>query len=99
MTTTIRLAFSPDSDDPFMFYALATGKLDTGDLRFAFAREDVESLNRQATTAAELDITALSAHAYAHVADRYAITRAGASFGGATWGPIVVTRDAVPQGE
>ncbi len=91
---TIRLAHSPDSDDAFMFYALATGKIDTAQLHFEFVRHDVESLNQQAARNAPLDITALSAHAYAYSADQYAITNSAASFGGPTWGPIVVTRDA-----
>jgi 1,4-dihydroxy-6-naphthoate synthase len=96
---TIRLAHSPDSDDAFMFYALATGKLDTGRLRFEFVRADVESLNQQAAQNAPLDITALSVHAYAYSAAHYSITIAGASFGGADWGPIVVTRDTPSRDE
>lgn len=95
--TTIRIAHSPDSDDAFMFYGLATGKVTTGDLQFEFVREDVESLNQQAKATAPLDITALSAHAYAYSAEQYAITMAGSSFGGPTWGPIVVTRDDCPM--
>jgi len=59
MTTTIRVAHSPDSDDAFMFYALAEGKLDTGDLIYVHELQDIESLNRRALSA-ELEVTAVS---------------------------------------
>ena len=72
MTTTIRVAHSPDSDDAFMFYALAEGKIDTGDLTYVHELQDIESLNQRALSA-ELEVTAVSIHAYAYLADKYAL--------------------------
>src|SRR5699024_10812462 len=66
---TIRVGHSPDSDDAFMFYALAHDKLETGDLRFVPQLEDIETLNRRALNG-ELEVSAVSIHAYAHLADR-----------------------------
>lgn len=94
--TELRLAHSPDSDDAFMFYALATKKIPTGNLNFAHVLEDIESLNRKAATGT-YDITAVSFHAYAHVADRYILMSSGASFGDG-YGPIVVARAAGQAG-
>ena len=88
----IRIAHSPDSDDAFMFYALAEGKLPTGEYRFTHRLEDIESLNRKALQG-EYEVTALSIHAYAYVADRYALLPSGASMGD-RYGPMVVSRDA-----
>ena len=62
MTITIRVAHSPDSDDAFMFYALAAGKIDTGDRRYVHELQDIESLNTRALKA-ELEVTAVSFHA------------------------------------
>ena len=62
MTTTLRVAHSPDSDDAFMFYALADGHIETGDLRYVHELQDIESLNRRALSG-ELEITAVSVHA------------------------------------
>ncbi len=94
MNRLIHLAHSPDSDDAFMFWALATGKIDTGDRRYAHELADIESLNRRAL-AGELDVTAVSLHAYAYLADRYALLAHGASIGD-RYGPRVVTRTAPP---
>jgi 1,4-dihydroxy-6-naphthoate synthase len=94
MTKTIHIAHSPDSDDAFMFYALAEGKLDTGELRYVHELADIETLNRQAL-AGELDVSAVSIHAYAHLADRYALLGSGASMGDG-YGPRLVARTACP---
>jgi 1,4-dihydroxy-6-naphthoate synthase len=89
-TTTIRVAHSPDSDDAFMFYALAEGKIDTGDLRYVHKLQDIESLNQRALKA-ELEVTAVSIHAYAYITDRYALLPHGASMGD-RYGPRLVAR-------
>jgi hypothetical protein len=89
---TITLAHSPDSDDAFMFYGLATNKLDTGDLHFQHLLKDIQTLNEEATRGT-YDVTAISFHAYAYVADKYALLPHGASIGD-NYGPIVVSRDA-----
>jgi 1,4-dihydroxy-6-naphthoate synthase len=89
-TRTIRVAHSPDSDDAFMFYALAAGKIDTGDLRYVHELQDIESLNRRALQG-ELEVTAVSIHAYAHIADRYVLLPHGASMGDG-YGPRLVSR-------
>jgi 1,4-dihydroxy-6-naphthoate synthase len=94
MPITIRLAHSPDSDDAFMFYALAAGKLDTGDLRYVHELADIETLNRRAL-AGELDVTAVSIHAYAYLADRYALLSSGCSMGD-RYGPRLVGRTPPP---
>jgi 1,4-dihydroxy-6-naphthoate synthase len=89
MTQTIRVAHSPDSDDAFMFYALAEGKIDTGNLRYQHELSDIESLNRRALTG-ELEVTAVSIHAYAYLADRYALLNSGSSMGDG-YGPRLVS--------
>jgi 1,4-dihydroxy-6-naphthoate synthase len=89
---TIRVAHSPDSDDAFMFYALAKGRLDTGNLRFEHELSDIESLNRRALTG-ELEVSAVSIHAYAYLADRYALLASGSSMGD-RYGPRLVAREA-----
>ena len=94
MTKTIHIAHSPDSDDAFMFYALAEGKLDTGELRYVHELADIETLNRRAL-AGELEVSAVSIHAYAHLADRYALLGSGASMGDG-YGPRLVARTACP---
>ena len=91
----LRLAHSPDSDDAFMFYALATRKIPTGDLGFTHVLEDIETLNRKAREEA-YDITAVSFHAYAELAGRYILMSSGASFGDG-YGPIVVTRSHLQE--
>jgi 1,4-dihydroxy-6-naphthoate synthase len=95
--TPISLAHSPDSDDAFMFYGLATGEVDTEGLTFSHELSDIESLNRRAM-AGELDVTAVSFHAYAYLADRYLLLPHGASFGDG-YGPVVVARRPVSRGE
>jgi len=89
----LRLGHSPDPDDAFMFYALAKGRVETGDLEFEHILEDIETLNRRALRG-ELEVTALSVHAYAHVADRYVLLDCGASLG-ERYGPLVVAREAM----
>jgi 1,4-dihydroxy-6-naphthoate synthase len=86
----IRVGHSPDPDDAFMFYALAHDKLDTGDLRFEHQLQDIETLNRRAL-AGELEVTAVSLHAYAHLLDKYALLPSGCSMGD-RYGPMVVAR-------
>jgi 1,4-dihydroxy-6-naphthoate synthase len=91
-TRTITVAHSPDSDDAFMFYALATNKLDTGDIQFTHVLKDIQSLNEMAMRGV-FDVTAISFHAYAYIADKYALLPHGASIGD-NYGPIVVSREA-----
>ncbi len=86
----ITVGHSPDPDDAFMFYALAHGKLDTGDLIFRHQLEDIETLNRRALRG-ELEVTAISIHAYAHLLDKYALLPSGCSMGD-RYGPMVVAR-------
>ena len=86
----LKLAHSPDSDDAFMFYALATKKLPTHNLAFEHVLEDIESLNQKAKQGV-YDITAASFHAYPYLAERYVLLPSGASFGD-RYGPIVVAR-------
>ena len=88
--TTIHVAHSPDSDDAFMFYALAEGKIDTEGLEYVHELQDIQSLNQRALKA-ELEVTAVSIHAYAHLADRYALLPHGASIGD-RYGPRLVAR-------
>ncbi|HEY3205194.1 MAG TPA: MqnA/MqnD/SBP family protein [Thermoanaerobaculia bacterium] len=90
---TITVAHSPDSDDAFMFYALAEGRVDTEGLAFVHELSDIESLNRRAM-AGELEVTAVSFHAYAYLADRYLLLPHGASFGDG-YGPVVVARQPI----
>ncbi|MBM4094560.1 MAG: ABC transporter substrate-binding protein [Planctomycetes bacterium] len=89
----IRVGHSPDPDDAFMFYALARNKIDTGMYLFRHELVDIETLNRRAQQA-ELELTAVSLHAYAYLADKYILCPCGASMGDG-YGPIVVARDAV----
>jgi 1,4-dihydroxy-6-naphthoate synthase len=94
MPRTIHVAHSPDSDDAFMFYALSAGKIDTGDLRYVHELSDIESLNRRALKA-ELEVTAVSIHAYAYLAQHYALLNSGSSMGD-RYGPRLVGRSAPP---
>lgn len=87
---TIHVAHSPDSDDAFMFYALAEGKLDTGDLRYVHELSDIESLNQRALRA-ELEVTAVSIHAYAYLWRNYALLGSGSSMGDG-YGPRLVSK-------
>ncbi len=88
----IRVGHSPDPDDAFMFYALARDKIDTGRYRFEHELVDIETLNRRAVRG-ELELTAISIHAYAHLAEQYVLCSCGASMGD-DYGPIVVARDS-----
>ena len=94
MTRTIHVAHSPDSDDAFMFYALAEGKLDTGDLRYEHELSDIESLNRRALQA-ELEVSAVSIHAYAYLHRTYALLASGSSMGDG-YGPRLVSKSPAP---
>ncbi len=89
--TTIRVGHSPDSDDAFMFYALTHDKLDTADLRFVHQLEDIETLNQRALKG-ELEVSAVSIHAFAYLADRYALLASGSSMGD-QYGPTLVARE------
>ena len=91
----IHVAHSPDADDAFMFWAMAEGKIDTGGRRYVHELADIETLNRRAL-AGELEVTAVSMHAYAHLADRYALLAHGASIGD-RYGPRIVARTAPPS--
>ncbi len=88
----IRVGHSPDPDDAFMFYALAKDKLDTGRFRFEHQLVDIETLNRRAFSG-ELELTAVSLHAYAHLDDKYMLCNCGASMGD-RYGPMLVARQA-----
>ena len=96
-TTAIRLGHSPDSDDAFMFYGLAEHKIPAEGLEFDHILRDIETLNQWALEG-RLEITAISVHAYAYVADKYAILTHGASMGD-NYGPIVVTREPISVDE
>ena len=86
----ITVGHSPDPDDAFMFYALAHDKIDTRGLRFVHELQDIETLNRRALRG-ELEVTAISIHAYAHLLDKYALLPSGCSMGDC-YGPMVVAR-------
>jgi 1,4-dihydroxy-6-naphthoate synthase len=90
-TTTIRVGHSPDSDDAFMFYALTQDRLDTGGLKFVHQLQDIETLNQRALRG-ELEVSAVSIHAFAHLSDRYALLASGSSMGD-RYGPTLVTRE------
>lgn len=88
---TVTVAHSPDSDDAFMFYGLATHKLETDGIKFEHTLKDIQSLNEDARNGV-YDVTAISFHAYAYVADKYALLPHGASIGD-KYGPIVVAKE------
>lgn len=87
----VSVAHSPDSDDAFMFYGLATNKLDTGDITFTHVLKDIQTLNEEAMRGT-YDVTAVSFHVYAYIADKYALLPHGASIGD-KYGPVVVSRE------
>jgi len=93
----ISLAHSPDPDDAFMFYALAQGKIDTRGYEFEHILQDIQTLNERASRG-ELDVTAVSIHAYAHLAKDYALLRSGASMGDG-YGPLVVGKTIFTRDE
>ncbi|MFL5516674.1 MAG: menaquinone biosynthesis family protein [Gemmatimonadales bacterium] len=95
MTRTIHVAHSPDSDDAFMFYARAEGKLDTGELRYVHELADIESLNQRARRG-ELEVTAVSIHAYAYLWRQYALLGSGSSMGDG-YGPRLVATAPPPR--
>lgn len=86
----INVGHSPDPDDAFMFYALAHDKIDTGNLQFRHELQDIETLNRRALRG-ELEVTAVSLHAYSYLLDKYALLPSGCSMGD-RYGPMVVAR-------
>ena len=90
-TRTITVAHSPDSDDAFMFYGLATNKLDTGNLSFTHVLKDIQTLNEEAFRGT-YDVTAISFHAYAYISHKYVLLPHGASIGD-NYGPILVSRE------
>ncbi len=94
---TLHVAHSPDSDDAFMFYALARNLIDTGELRFEHELQDIQTLNERAMRG-ELEISAVSIHAYAYITDRYLLLPHGASMG-ERYGPRLVTREPMADAE
>jgi 1,4-dihydroxy-6-naphthoate synthase len=94
MPSTITVAHSPDSDDAFMFYALAEGKIDTGDLVYVHELQDIETLNQRARRK-ELDVSAVSIHAYAYIAGDYALLASGSSMGDG-YGPRLIATTPPP---
>ena len=92
----LKLAHSPDCDDAFMFYALATKRIRTNNIQFSHVLEDIETLNQKALRG-EYDVTAVSFHAYAYLADRYVLLPCGSSFG-ERYGPMVVARSPLGPG-
>lgn len=97
MTQLIRVGHSPDPDDAFMFHALANGKIDTGGLEFRHELQDIETLNRRALKG-ELEVTAVSIHAYAYLLEKYALLPSGCSMGD-RYGPMVVARQPYAIGD
>lgn len=94
---TLTLGHSPDPDDAFMFYALAHDLIPTGPFRFTHILQDIQTLNERATRG-ELDISAISIHAYAYVSDQYALLPSGASMGDG-YGPMLVAKRAYARDE
>jgi len=94
---TIRVGHSPDPDDAFMFHALANDKFPTGDLKFVHQLEDIETLNRRAMNG-ELEVSAVSIHAYSYLLDKYALLPSGCSMGD-HYGPMVVARTPMTVGD
>lgn len=92
-TEKVRIGHSPDSDDAFMFYALAKGLIPTDNFEVIHVIEDIETLNKRAL-AAELEVTAISVHAYAYVAQDYALMPCGASIGD-NYGPLIVSNGPI----
>ena len=97
MQRIIRVGHSPDPDDAFMFYGLASGKVQLPGIKIEHMLEDIQSLNERAMRG-ELEVTAISAHAFSHVADRYWIMRTGASMGEG-YGPVIISRKCKTLGE
>jgi 1,4-dihydroxy-6-naphthoate synthase len=95
-TDVFTLGHSPDPDDAFMFYAIAKNKIDLRGYRFEHRMEDIQTLNERAQRG-ELDISAISIHAYAYVADKYALLPCGASMGDG-YGPLVIRKRRTSNG-
>lgn len=89
---TVRFGHSPDADDAYMFYGFHTGEAVIEGCHVEHVLQDIQSLNVRAIQQGDLEITACSAHAYAHLADRYAVLACGASFGWG-YGPVLVARE------
>src|SRR6476661_542792 len=94
---TLTLGHSPDPDDAFMFYGLASGLIPTPGFAFEHILQDIQTLNERATRG-ELDISAISIHAYAYVSDKYALLPSGASMGDG-YGPMLVAKHAFSREE
>src|SRR5512137_908583 len=95
--TNLTLGHSPDPDDAFMFYGLAKELIPVHGFRFQHILQDIQTLNERATRG-ELDISAISIHAYAYMSDQYALLPSGASMGDG-YGPMLVARQNFPDGE
>jgi 1,4-dihydroxy-6-naphthoate synthase len=95
--TTLTLGHSPDPDDAFMFYGLARGLIPTPAFAFQHILQDIQTLNERATRG-ELDITAISIHAYPYVSDHYALLPSGASMGDG-YGPMLVAKEKFSRAE
>jgi 1,4-dihydroxy-6-naphthoate synthase len=93
VTTHLRLAHSPDADDAFMFYGLAKNKIDTEGLTYEHILKDIQTLNEWAKEG-RMEVTAISAHAYAHVKDKYAVLTHGGSIG-KNYGPQIVAKNQI----
>src|SRR5579862_9355061 len=93
----LTLGHSPDPDDAFMFYGLAKGLIPAGDFSFRHILQDIQTLNERATRG-ELDITAISIHAYAYVSGHYALLPSGASMGDG-YGPMLVAQHKFSRAE
>src|SRR5690349_17669646 len=94
---TLTLGHSPDPDDAFMFYGLAKGFIPTSGFEFEHILQDIQTLNERATRG-ELDVSAISIHAYAYVSDQYALLPSGASMGDG-YGPMLVARQKFSKAE
>jgi 1,4-dihydroxy-6-naphthoate synthase len=97
MSRTLTLGHSPDPDDAFMFYGLAKGLIPTGGFAFEHILQDIQTLNERARRG-ELDITAISIHAYAYVSDQYALLPSGASMGDG-YGPMLIAKEQLTRDE
>ena len=95
---TIRIAYSPDADDAFMFWAIAEGRIDTHGIRFERERADTEALNRAAESTRAPDVSAVSIHQYAYLSERYLLLPHGGSVG-VGYGPVVVATRALSVSE
>ena len=92
-SNAITVAHSPDSDDAFMFYALAKKKIDSGGFEFRHVLSDIETLNLQAMEE-KYEVTAISFHAYAFLHEKYVLLNRGASMGD-RYGPLVVSKNPI----